>query len=192
MTRQEAIREENTYVISATTRDFRAERNPRLRLRLCVSPYVDIGELGRIVIQGRPDGQSHITCEVAGDPHDPMTAQREALFKPLGLAITQQMDRAMGNTASREAEWVKPPARPAEPREEIASTLMQCETCRANVALLIYADNVIEPGGLEDHARLMYSHVAELNVPTWVIGPPSGNGSPMRQVSDMLKIWPQP
>ena len=150
----------------------------------------DIGELGRIVIQGRPDGQSHIICEVAGDPRDPMTTKREAIFKPLGLAITQQMERAMGQEESKEAQWVNPPEHPTEPREEIASTLMQCETCRANVALLIYADNAVEPGGLEDYARLMYANVAELNVPTWVIGPPSGNGPPLRQVSDMLKIWP--
>ncbi|MCB0094246.1 MAG: hypothetical protein KDE46_00945 [Caldilineaceae bacterium] len=153
--------------------------------------HAEIGELGRIVIQGRLDGQSHITCEVVGDPQDPMTKQREAIFKPLGLELVQQMERAMGIEEPTTAQWVEPPARPAEPLEKIASTLMQCETCGANVALLIFADNAQDVSGLEDYARLMYPQVAKLNIPTWVIGPPSGKGLPHKQPSDMLKIWPE-
>ena len=153
--------------------------------------HTEIGELGRIVIQGRPDGQSHITCEVVGDPHDPMTKKREAIFKPLGLELVQQMERAMGIEEPKAAQWVEPPARPPEPLEKIASTMMQCETCRANVALLIFADHAKDISGLEDYARLMYPQVAKLNIPTWVIGPPSGKGPPLQQPSDMLKIWPE-
>ena len=153
--------------------------------------HVDIGELGRIVVQGRPDGQSHITCEVIGDPNDPMTDKRGAIFKPIGLEIVRQMDRAMGIEQQREIQWVEPPPRPSEPEKGIASTLMVCEKCRTKVALLIYADDASDKSGLEDYARSMYPKVAELNVPAWVIGPPAGNGPPDQQLSDMMKIWPQ-
>ena len=45
-----------------------------------------MGVLGRIRFQERPIGGSNLTCETAGDPADPMTAQRAALFEPLGRA----------------------------------------------------------------------------------------------------------
>jgi len=38
--------------------------------------HTQLGNLGRIVLQGRPDGRTHVTCEVAGDPDDPMTEKR--------------------------------------------------------------------------------------------------------------------
>lgn len=153
--------------------------------------HADMGELGRVVVQGRSDGQSHITCEVVGDPNDPMTEKRGAIFKPIGLELVRQMDRAMGSAERQEPPWVEPPPRSPEPKQGIASTLMQCATCRANVALLIYADDAIDTSGLEDYARMMYPQVAEMHVPTWVIGPPSGVGPPEQQLSDMLKMWPQ-
>jgi hypothetical protein len=51
-----------------------------------------LGELGRILLQELGDGRCHISCEVVGDPADPMTAQRLAIFKPLALALTCQME----------------------------------------------------------------------------------------------------
>jgi hypothetical protein len=57
------------------------------------------------------------------------------------------------------------------------------------VALLIFADEAINQGGLEDYARLMYGQVKTLNVPTWVIGPPTGND--LDEPADILKIWPE-
>ena len=35
-----------------------------------------LGELGRILVQDTGDGHSRISCEVVGDPADPMTAKR--------------------------------------------------------------------------------------------------------------------
>jgi hypothetical protein len=57
-----------------------------------------LGELGRILLQESGDGRCHISCEVVGDPSDPMTAQRIAIFQPLGLELTRQMEMAMGTT----------------------------------------------------------------------------------------------
>jgi hypothetical protein len=51
--------------------------------------HTELGELGRILLQGRPDGQTHVTCEVVGVPDDPMTAQRAAIFEPLSRKMTR-------------------------------------------------------------------------------------------------------
>ena len=68
---------------------------------------------------------------------------------------------------------------------------MQCQTCGAVVALLIFADEATDPSGLEDYARLMYAKVVELQVPTWVIGPPLSQAQPpLDQPALTLKIWP--
>jgi len=40
-------------------------------------------------------------------------------------------------------------------------------------------------------ARLMYPKVVELNVPTWVIGPPINSEPTPDSPADILKIWPE-
>lgn len=98
----------------------------------------ELGQLGRIVLQGREDGRCHVTCEVVGDPDDPMTAQRMAILQPL---TTDLMRRLAVQTGSTDVGLgVDPPPRPPEPKELIKSKLMQCERCDAGVALLIFAD----------------------------------------------------
>ena len=151
--------------------------------------HAQLGELGRIVLQGRPDGRTHLTCELVGDPADPMTAKRAAIFEPLGMELARQVEGATGGTG--DGTWMDPPSRPSEPPKGVASKLMQCETCEAGVALLIFADEATDAGGLEDYARLMYPQVAEHDVPTWVIGPTVGSGPPPERPADILKIWPE-
>ena len=149
-----------------------------------------LGYLGRIVLQGRPDGQTHVTSEVAGDPEDPMTARRAAIFAPLSETLTRQLDIATGGTGH--GRHAHPPARPPEPQHMVASKHIQCERCDAIVALLIFADNATDQGGLEDYARLMHAQVRAFNVPTWVIGPPTGaEPLPDERPADILKIWPE-
>jgi len=60
-----------------------------------------LGEIGRILLQELGDGRCHISCEVVGDPSDPMTTQREAIFKPLGLELTRQMEAVMCRTPEK-------------------------------------------------------------------------------------------
>ena len=152
--------------------------------------HTELGELGRILLQGRPDGQTHVTCEVVGVPDDPMTAQRAAIFEPLSRKMTRQLDMATGGTG--EGSSMDPLPHPPDPQQRIASKLMQCETCGAGVALLVFADDATDPGGLEDDARLMYPKVVDLNVPTWVIGPPlDAVLPPLEQPALTLKIWPE-
>lgn len=144
--------------------------------------------MGRIVLQGREDGNCHVTCEVAGDPDDPMTAQPLAMFQPLATDLVRRLEAQTGSTDA--GLWVDPPPRPPEPKELIKSKLMQCERCDAGVALLIFADRATDHGGLEDYARKMYPRVVQLNLPTYVMGPPLGGGPLPERPADILKIWP--
>ena len=151
--------------------------------------HTQLGDLGRIILQGRPDGRTHVTCEVAGDADDPMTAERAAIFEPLGMALSRQLDIATGGTG--EEKSVSPLPGPSASPKRVATKLMQCERCGANVALLIFADDATDHGGLEDYARLMYPKVVELDVPTWVIGPPIESEPSPESPADILKIWPE-
>jgi hypothetical protein len=73
-------------------------------------------EIGRILLQELGDGRCHISCEVVGDPSDPMTTERTAIFKPLGLELTRQMEAAMGRTPE-DAGSIDLPPRPPNPRK---------------------------------------------------------------------------
>jgi len=67
---------------------------------------------------------------------------------------------------------------------------MQCERCDEGVALLIFADEAMDHGGLEDYARLMYGQIQTTNLPTWVIGSPRGEEPLPKRPADILKVWP--
>ncbi len=152
--------------------------------------HTKLGELGRILLQDRPDGQTQIICEVVGDPNDPMTAKRAAIFEPLGREISDQLDKALGGS-SQPLSKKNSDAAGQLPKsiEKIASKLIPCLRCGRPAALLIFADYARDVGGLEDYARLMYPKIVELDVPTWVIAPPEGLG---RDAATMiLKIYPK-
>src|SRR5690242_11717353 len=72
-----------------------------------------LGELGRILLQEWGDGRRYLSCEVVGDPADPMTARRLAIFQLLGLELTRQMETAMGAAAEGGGK-VQPPPRPSQ------------------------------------------------------------------------------
>ena len=91
-----------------------------------------LGELGRILLQELDDRRCHISCEVVGDPSDPMTTQRTAIFKPLGLELTRQMEAAFGTTPE-DSGPLDPPPRPLEGKEVIESKIIPCERCGAIV-----------------------------------------------------------
>jgi hypothetical protein len=151
--------------------------------------HAELGELGRLLLQERTDGQTQIRCEVVGDPNNPMTAQRAAIFEPIGRELSNQLEQAVVGssqpTNSTDAHAPKPPPLSIE---KVASKLIPCPRCGRPAALLIFADYAQDQGGLEDYARLMYPKVVELNVHTWVIAPPDGQG--WDAPAQVLKIWP--
>ena len=148
-----------------------------------------LGELGRIVLQDRPDGRCQLSCEVVGDPADPRTAERAAIFQPLGLALSARIEAATGPVTDPDLPPSSP--LPPEPKQVIESKLIPCERCGAMVALLIFAPEATDPGRFEDYARLMYPEYTRRNLPTWIIGPALGTGPVIDRPADILKVWPQ-
>jgi len=147
-----------------------------------------LGEVGRIVLQETGDGRTHLSYEVVGDPADPMTAERAAIFQPLGMELARQMEAATGPTS--DAVPSGPPPRPPEPKEVIESRLIPCERCGCMVAMLIFAPQATDAGGFEDYARKMYPEYTRLDLSTWIIGPALGDGPLIDRPADILKIWP--
>ena len=146
-----------------------------------------LGALGRILLQDLPGGRgTHISCEVAGDPADPRTAERRAIFEPLGLEISRQMGQVTGPYAGQQPP--APPMRPVEPTEVVESKLMQCRTCDAFVAMLVFAPGAADAGRFEDYARMMYPEYSQRGLPTWIIGPAIGPGP--EDPADILQVWP--
>jgi hypothetical protein len=147
-----------------------------------------LGEVGRVVVEDTGDGRSKISYEVVGDSADPKTAERAAIFRPLGMELARQMEAMTGPAA--DSLPVNLPPRPPEPKELVESRLIPCERCGAMVAMLIFAPQATDTGGLEDYARKMYPEYTRLNLPTWIIGPALGGGPLMDRPADILKIWP--
>ena len=59
--------------------------------------HATLGQLGRIVVDDRPGGMSQVTCEIAGDPADPMTARRKALFEPVAMDLVRRLEAQTGS-----------------------------------------------------------------------------------------------
>ena len=150
--------------------------------------HAELGLLGRLVLQGLPSGHCQISCEVAGDPADPRTARRRTVLEPITTELVRRLEAQTATVLG--TPWGTPPPSPSTPKRLIESKLMQCERCDAGVALLIFADDVTDHGGLEDYARLMYQQIQATNLPTWVIGPPQGNAEPPERPANILKVWP--
>jgi hypothetical protein len=103
-----------------------------------------LGEIGRILLQELDDGRCHISCEVVGDPSDPMTTQRAAIFKPLGLELTRQMEAVMGRTRE-DVGSVDLPPRPPETKEVIESKLILLRGIVINAHLYLEKGIPIKP-----------------------------------------------
>jgi hypothetical protein len=86
-----------------------------------------------------------------------MTTQRAAIFKPLGFALTRQMEAAMGRIPE-DAGSVDLPPHPPETKEVIESKLIPCERCGAVIAMLIFAPNATDPTGENDSDEILTDH----------------------------------
>jgi len=146
-----------------------------------------LGELGRILVQDTGDGRSRISCELVGDPADPMTAKRAEVFKPLGPDLAKRLESQTGTVPESNAA---PSPQPPPAREAVESRVIPCDRCGTVVAMLIFAPEATDLGGFEDYARKMFPEYTRLNVPTWIIGPALGKGPLMDRPADIFKVWP--
>src|SRR3954468_12336614 len=86
-----------------------------------------LGVLGRLLVQDTGDGRCRVTCEVAGDPADPMTAKRAEVFRPLGLELAHRLESRVGTVP---AALAAPPAPPPSPSHELVeSQVIPCDRC---------------------------------------------------------------
>lgn len=149
-----------------------------------------LGALGRIVLQERVDGQCHIASEVVGDPDDPMTQTRFQILQPITEKLTAELEAAVSASERSPVGTPMKVSTPPAAMERIPSTQIPCERCGKVAAHLIFADYAQDVSGLEDCARKMYSIYKKLNVPTWVIGAPTGIPSDHTPALT-LKVWPE-
>lgn len=147
---------------------------------------VDLGELGRLAVEGTATGETRITSEVAGFPSDPMMQRRLEVFEPLCKEITRKLESLRGKGRATTL-----PVRTPQPMGQVPCEESRCEICGKIVAFLIFADDATDDGLFEDYARLMYPHYVRHNVPTYIIGPELGDGAMERRPANILKLWPQ-
>jgi hypothetical protein len=152
----------------------------------------DLGELGRILLQERPDGNWQIVCEIAGDLDDPMTERRKDIFGPLAMDLTQRLVAGAGQAPI----WPGPGQRPPTSYERVLTRLEQCEKCRAFLVVLALAEEARSVSELEDCARMMFSKAKEWNLPAWAIapnaiGPERETALGSEPTAPVLKIWPE-
>lgn len=144
-----------------------------------------LGELGRLVVQ-EVAGETRLTGEVAGDPDDPMTGERQAILEPIVKALGEILTSIKGGGSSDPEPAVGVPV----DQELIESKMIPCERCKQPAALLIFANRGSDLGSVEDAARVMYPVYGDLDVNTWVIGQPmAGHG--FASISRVLIVWPK-
>jgi len=147
----------------------------------------DLGELGRLAVEGTATGETRISSEVSGFPDDPMMQRRLEVFEPLCKKLTHILESALGK-----GQDTAPPVRTTpQPMGQIPCEESRCETCGKIVAFLIFADDATDAGRFEDCARLMYPHYVRHNVPTYIIGPELGDGPMEHRPANILQVWPQ-
>ena len=137
-----------------------------------------LGDIGRILLVPNPNGGegTFVSVEVAGDPDDPMTEERRAIFEPIGNEISNQMAAKTGTMPGPTPVPTKPLVH--EDQHCVESKLMQCPKCDGFVAMLVYAHGATDTARLQDYARLMYPEYARRELPTWIIGPRGSVASP--------------
>lgn len=147
----------------------------------------ELGELGRILVV--PHGtQSQICCEVVGEPDDPMTKKRQAIFEPISRELVGKLDSICENAKGSPEPCISP-----REKQLIQSMVYPCNICKTVTAMLVFADDADNQSCLEDYARVMYSKIKEANVPTWIVGRETANivnGKDLRK-SLVLKVHPE-
>lgn len=147
--------------------------------------HAELGELGRMRVEGTPSGETSIVCEVAGFEADPMFARRREILEPLSQEITRAIESIGGPGRSAPIPPVNQRPAGRVPVEEV-----RCEQCDTLVAFLIFAVDATDQGRFEDYTRLMYPHYSAHQVPTYIIGPELGSG-PANYRAEIMKVWPE-
>lgn len=150
--------------------------------------HTQLGELGRLLLLPHPSGQTQFACEVAGEPDDPMTQQRQAILEPITKALLEKMEMICGK-----GQGSPRPYSLSKAQQVIKSEIIPCDQCGEPTAILILAPDALTADRLEDYARRMYAKVKAMNVPTWIVGAEKEtmiNRMPCGEAL-VLKVWPK-
>src|SRR5438132_1402050 len=126
--------------------DFRLPRGVSMHKELLPSGWAyvlrhkELGLLGRLILHGLPSGHCQVSCEVAGDPADPLTAQRRAVLEPVTTALVRRLEAQTSTVQG--VPWGSPPPSVAEPG--------QCPTAAVVSSVRALSTTY---GGCQRHAR---------------------------------------
>ena len=155
--------------------------------RSYVFRHRDLGELGRLLIVPRSNGENQLLFEAVGDPDDPMTQKRHDIFGPLCQNISDIMEHVCGRGTGNLDAYVS-----QKEKHLIRSDTMPCVQCNATTAMMVVAPYASTPDRLEDYACLMFAKIKEANVPAWIVGYEKEvlvDGDMMGEAL-VLKVWP--
>jgi len=115
-----------------------------------------------------------------------MTRKRQAILE----SITQDLIAKMEAICRKGSGETQPYSLQKE-QHLVKSEVMPCE--RSLTAMLVVAPDAKTADRLEDYARMMYSKVKELNVPTWIVGAEKGVkiGRELAGEALIMKVWPE-
>lgn len=154
-----------------------------------VYDHEKLGNLGRLLLLPRGESGTQFCCEVAGEADDPMTEKRKQILKPITDEFMALLEDIYGSS-NEEPKLYEP--KKGIP-QQVKSEICPCEVCGEATSMMVFAEDANTAGELEDYARLMYSKVKEVNVPTWVVGEVQDvviNGQ-MAGEALVLKMWPE-
>ena len=96
------------------------------------------------------------------------SAPRNRLTKADMQALAM-LDRVVSEDRRVEQQYDLPFRNP----RQVATSLQPCVHCHKDIALLIFGDLAKDAAGLEAYARLTADLIKQINLPTYIIAPPS-------------------
>jgi hypothetical protein len=104
----------------------------------------ELGELGRILVLPHANGtQTQFSCEVSGDPDDPLTVKRKLILEPITKKLLNHMAGICGDGEGELEPYLSP-----KERHVIKSMVYPCEICKAVTSMLIFAPDAGTQGRL--------------------------------------------
>ena len=152
----------------------------------CLS-HVDLGDLGRLVVQPTADGQSRILTEITRGGDEAMAERRREVFAPIARVLSEELQRLLGKSEDEPVADYEPLSGPTR---VVPSKMLQCSRCDAFHAHLVFVDDAATAGDLENTARLMFAKIRQLDLPTWIVGAPMERPVPEHTRAMILKVWP--
>ena len=152
----------------------------------CLS-HTDLGDLGRLVVQPTADGQSRILTEMTLGGDEVMAERRREVFEPIAMVLNRELQRLPGK--GQEEPVANDNTQPGS-THVVPSKMLQCSRCDGFHAHLVFVDDAITAGDLENAARLMYSKIRELDLPTWIVGASMERPVLVQARAMILKVWP--